>query len=222
MVAMMNATDNYFSEIEDRFRVARGTPTFMFSPLDWALMESWKSGGIPLEAVLRGIDLAFARFRKRPARARRETVNSLEYCKNAVAEEAQAMLNLAQIVGKNAGPAFSLDQVRAFVGKNAEAVRAVGYCDLAESIESLDLTRLYLDLEQLEQHLTAIEEELIVRLRDAANEEVLSETRRALDRELKPYRGKMTAEQLAMLGKQFLDRRLLESAGLPRLSLFYL
>ncbi len=32
----------------------------------------------------------------------------------------------------------------------------------------------------------------------------------------------MTAEQLAMLERQFLDRKLLEAAGLPRLSLFYL
>ena len=35
-------------------------------------------------------------------------------------------------------------------------------------------------------------------------------------------RGKMNAAQLAMLEKQFLDRHLLESANLPRLSLFYL
>jgi hypothetical protein len=32
----------------------------------------------------------------------------------------------------------------------------------------------------------------------------------------------MTAEQLAMLEKQYLERRLLETYGLPRLSLFYL
>jgi hypothetical protein len=44
----------------------------------------------------------------------------------------------------------------------------------------------------------------------------------ALALDLKPYRSKMSAEHLAMLEKQFLDRRLLESAGLPRLSLFYL
>ena len=86
----------------------------------------------------------------------------------------------------------------------------------------MDLARLYFDLEQLEQQLTAFEEEVIARLRIAATEEALSEARRALDRELKPYRGKMTAEQLSMLEKQFLDRKLLESAGLPRLSLFYL
>jgi hypothetical protein len=219
---MTNTTENYFSEIEDRFRAARGSPTFMLSPLDWALMEAWKTGGIPLEAVMRGIDLAFERWRRRPAQARIRMVNSLAYCANAVTEEAQAMLNLAPIAGKNAEPPFSVDQVRAFIGRNAAAIRAVGYCDLAASLESLDLARLYVDLEQLERQLTAIEEELIARLRDAAPEETLSEARRALDRELKPYRGKMTPEQLGMLQKQFLDRRLLESAGLPRLSLFYL
>ena len=32
----------------------------------------------------------------------------------------------------------------------------------------------------------------------------------------------MSAAQLAMLEKQFLERQLLEKAGLPRLSLFYL
>jgi len=43
-----------------------------------------------------------------------------------------------------------------------------------------------------------------------------------LEQQLKPYRGKMNTEQLAMLERQFLDRRLLETAKLPRLSLFYL
>jgi hypothetical protein len=32
----------------------------------------------------------------------------------------------------------------------------------------------------------------------------------------------MTADQLSMLERQYLDRRMLEAAGLPRLSLFYL
>ncbi len=82
--------------------------------------------------------------------------------------------------------------------------------------------RLYTDLEQLEQRLTAIEEKMIARLRATASDDALFEARRALDRDLKPYRGKMTADQLAMLEKQFLERRLLESARLPRLSLFYL
>jgi hypothetical protein len=63
---------------------------------------------------------------------------------------------------------------------------------------------------------------MIARLRASASEEQLFEARRELDRELKPYRSKMTADQLAMLEKKFLERRLLESSALPRLSLFYL
>jgi len=43
-----------------------------------------------------------------------------------------------------------------------------------------------------------------------------------MDRQLRPYRGKMTADQLSMLEKQYLERVLLERAGLPRLSLFYM
>ena len=44
---------NYFTEIEEHFQKARGTSLFLLSPLDWALIEAWKNGGIPLEAVLR-------------------------------------------------------------------------------------------------------------------------------------------------------------------------
>ena len=50
----------------------------------------------------------------------------------------------------------------------------------------------------------------------------LEKARRSLDQELKPYRGKMSVEQLATLERQFLDRKVMEAAGLPRLSLFYL
>ena len=54
---------NYFTEIEEHFQRARGTSLFLLSPLDWALVESWKNAGVPLEAVLRGIDTAFEKWR---------------------------------------------------------------------------------------------------------------------------------------------------------------
>src|SRR5947207_779577 len=95
------------------------------SPLDWALIESWKNAGVPLTAVLRGIDAAF-------------------------------------------------------------------------------------------------EEKLIATLKSAQSEEQLFTARRELDAQLRPYRGKMSAEQLAMLERQYLERRLLEQSRLPRLSLFYM
>ena len=56
----------------------------MLSPLDWALIETWKNAGIPLEAALRGVDAAFEKWRSRPARARIHMVNSLAYCAQAV------------------------------------------------------------------------------------------------------------------------------------------
>ena len=213
---------NYFTEIEEHFQRARGTGLFLLSPLDWALIETWKNAGIPLEAVLRGIDAAFEKWRKRPARARLQMVNSLAYCAQAICEEAQAMANGTPAVSKEAKAPFALDDVREFVTRNAPKLRKAGHEDGAHRLKALDLATLYGDLEQLEQRLTAIEEKLIATLRASASEEALFEARRALDRDLKPYRGKMTADQLAMLEKQFLERRLLESAGLPRLSLFYL
>jgi hypothetical protein len=63
---------------------------------------------------------------------------------------------------------------------------------------------------------------MIAVVRSRQTDEQLLEARRQLDLQLRPYRGKMTAPQLAMLEKQYLERQLLESAGLPRLSLFYL
>ena len=112
--------------------------------------------------------------------------------------------------------------MRVHVTRNSALLRKAGLADLADSLAALDLAALYTDLEQLEQRLTVIEEKMIARLRSAATDEALLEARQSLDQQLRPYRGKMSADQLSMLEKQFLERKLLETAGLPRLSLFYL
>ncbi len=213
---------NYFTEIEDHFQRARGTGLFLLSPLDWALIEAWKSAGIPLEAVLRGIDQAFEKWRARPVRARLHMVNSLAYCAQAIAAEVQAMVDGGPAKPAGAAAPFLLEDVRAYLARNAAALRKAGLEELAGSLEALPIETLYGDLEQLEQRLTALEEKMIARLRADASDEALFEARRTLDRELKPYRGKMSTEQLAMLEKQFLERKLLERQSLPRLSLFYL
>jgi len=212
---------NYFTEIEKHFCAARGTGSFLVSPLDWALIEQWKNAGIPIEAVLRGIDAVFEKWRNRPLRGR-QPVNSLGFCAHAVAAEAQAMAETAPIARRNAKPPFEIDAVRKFVAGNAAMLKKAEFADIAEMIEALDIDTLYEDLEQLEQRLTGIEEKMIATLRGAASDDTLRQARSELDRDLKPYREKMGAEQIAMLEKQFLERRLLELAGLPRLSLFYL
>ena len=77
---------NYFTEVEEHFQRARGTGLFLLSTLDWALIEQWKNSGIPLEAVLRGIDAAFEKWKTR--RNRTQMVNSIAYCTQAVTTEA--------------------------------------------------------------------------------------------------------------------------------------
>ena len=211
---------NYFTEIEDHFQRARGTSLFLLSPLDWALIESWKNAGVPLEAVLRGIDAAFEKWRARKVKTR--MVNSLAFCAQAVLTEAQIMAG-AVPPRKEAAPPFPMDDLRAYLESNAEAL-GEGYQEIAESLRKLatEVEQHYANLEGLEQRLTVLEEKMIATARTRQTEEQLLAGRQELDRQLRPYRGKMTADQLSMLEKQYLERNLLEKAGLPRLSLFYM
>jgi hypothetical protein len=213
---------NYFTEIEEHFQRARGTGLFLLSPLDWALIETWKNSDVPLEAVLRGIDEAFAKWRARKAKT--QAVNSLAYCAQAVARQAEEMAKGA--VPAHAGaeqPPFPPEEIRAFLQRNAAKLEA-RFPALAAALREIEaaLDAHLADLQHLDQRLTALEEKMIASLRAEASGDLLLAARQQLDRQLAPYRGKMSASQLAMLERQFLDRFLLENASLPRLSLFYL
>jgi hypothetical protein len=215
---------NYFTEVEERFQKARGTGLFLMSPLDWALVESWKNAGVPLEAALRGIDAAFEKWRAKKKRG--QNVNSVAYCAQAVLAEAQAMAGVAPAPAtKEATAPFSLEALQEFLSANAEQIRKQpGFDEIVDAVDRLasDAATLYRDLEDLERRLTALEDKMIALARSRQTDEELLRARRELDLQLRPYRGKMTAPQLAMLEKQYLERQLFESAGLPRLSLFYL
>ena len=213
---------NYFTEIEEHFQRARGTSLFLLSPIDWALIETWKNAGVPLEAVLRGIDAAFEKWRSRKVRT--QMVNSLAFCAQAVLTEAHLMSGAVQPrTRRSITPPFPLEDLRTYLRTNAAALPA-DHADIAAALERLagDVDHYYADLETLEQRLTVLEEKMIGALRARQSEDALLEARRQLDLQLRPYRGKMSAQQLAMLEKQYLERNLLEKAGLPRLSLFYM
>jgi hypothetical protein len=220
---------NYFTEVEEHFQRVRGTGLFLVSPLDWALIETWKDAGVPLEAVLRGIDVAFEKWRQR--KNRRQAVNSLAYCTQAVMAEAEILAGVARpslgAIGarKEAAAPFALEDLIAYLTANAAHLRAIdGYEEIAAALDKLngEADSHHHDLEQLEQRLTALEDKMSAIARARQSDEDLFQARRELDSQLRPYRGKMTAEQLSMLERQYLARRLFESAGLPRLSLFYL
>jgi hypothetical protein len=79
-----------------------------------------------------------------------------------------------------------------------------------------------MDFEELERRLTVLEEKVFASLMATASEEHLLAVRRDMDAQLAAHRRTMPAEHLAMVERQFLHKKLLEHAGLPRLSLFYL
>lgn len=210
---------NFFTEIEEHFQRARATGLFLLSPLDWALIESWKNSGIPLEAVLKGIDDAFEKWRSR--KIKRRLVNSLAYCAQAVLEAARnAPAN--DRTGAPADAPFSPEELNAHLRKNAAIFAQRPEPALQEIAATLENLVLDANLEDLERRLTALEDKVVAILRSTQSDEDLYAIRQSLDRELRPYRGKMTAEQLSMLERRYLDTALLESAKLPRLSLFYL
>jgi hypothetical protein len=212
---------NYFTEIEEHFQKARGTSLFLLSPLDWALIESWKNAGVPLEAVMRGIDVAFEKWRSRKVKT--QMVNSLTFCAQAVLSEAQIMAGAARPRRDAPPPPFPMEDLRNYLEQNAASLPA-GFEEIGASLRKLAaaVEEHFADLESLEQRLTVLEEKMIASARAGQTEEQLLDARRELDRQLRPYRGKMTADQLAMLEKQYLERILLEKAALPRLSLFYM
>ena len=214
---------NYFTEIEEHFQRARSTSLFLLSPLDWALIESWKNAGVPLEAVLRGIDTAFESWRGRKVKTQK--VNSLAFCAQAVMTEAQQMTGAAA-PRQTASSPYTAEDLRGYLDANAAALRqaGAGYSEIAAALDRLsaEIEQQEANLERLEQHLTVLEEKMLAVARTSQSEDELLRARRDLEAELRAYRGKMSAPQLAMLEKQYLERRLLESQRLPRLSLFYL
>ena len=218
---------NYFTEIEEHFQHARGTGLFLLSPLDWALIETWKNSGVPLEAVLRGIDAAFEKWRARKSRA--QMVNSLAFCSQAVMTEAQRLADAGTVrepVKSESAP-FPDRDLRRYIQENSDAIRSTTVSEFNAIADSLDrilaeLPDISADLEALEQRLAALEQKLIAVARARQSDEQALGARRELESYLKPYRSRMTAPQIAMLQAQFLERSALESAKLPRLSLFYL
>ena len=130
---------NYFTEIEERFCQRRGT-VMLCSTLDWALMETWKQAGIPLEAVLRGIDAAFDRYDARPNKTRK--VNSLTYCAQEVLAAAEDIQEAGVGADHRAKPEAGLDHasIAAFFERNAADLELRLQADAAKNPQILART----------------------------------------------------------------------------------
>ena len=229
---------NYFTEIEERFQQRRGS-LLMLSTLDWALIETWREAGVPLEGVLRGIDDAFDKYEERSlrAKARVRKVNGLAWCAQSVMEAVQAMQG-ASVGGEASAETtvesgFEKDRVSGYLDGNAARVEAASLPAPADEMGKELVKRLRAlakeiregrgeALEALDRTLTVLEERLFAALVTAMPEEEMVALRERAARELAPYRGKMQAVQIKQVQQQFLQRHLMEARGLPRLSLFYM
>jgi hypothetical protein len=226
---------NYFTEIEERFQQRRGS-ILLLSTLDWALIETWREAGIPLEAVLRGIDAAFDKYEARQKRARMRRVNGLAWCAQAVMQAAEEMKEAAAGASTTAAPresGFEQERIAAHLDAAAEALEAAPVAPQACAATAKRLRELAgevrgangsgaLDLEALERSLTVLEDKLFATLTAAAPEDLLVGLKEHAARELAPYRSRMGAVQLRQVEHQFVQKQLLVHYALPRLSLFYM
>ncbi len=232
---------NYFTEIEDRFQQRRGA-VLLLSTLDWALIETWRDAGIPLEAALRGIDAAFDKFEARQKRARMQRINGLAWCAQAVMQAAMEMSEAS--VGSASGASastpvaesgFEHERVAAHLTAAAQALDAAEVAPeachataarlremAAEVTAASGKTNAAVDLETLERSLTVLEEKLFAALTAAAPEDLLVGLKAHAARELAPYRSRMGAVQMRQVEHQFVQKQLLVHYNLPRLSLFYM
>jgi hypothetical protein len=228
---------NYFTEIEERFQQRRGS-LLMLSTLDWALIETWREAGVPLEAVLRGIDSAFDKHDAKTARAgaRVRRINGLAWCAQAVMEVLEQAKEAA--IGASTVPTkedresgFEDERVARYLNANAAKMEASALPAPADAMArqvAIRLREIALagdetqSLEELDRTLTVLEEKLFAALMTACSEEQLVALREQAARELAPYKGKMQAVQIKQVQQQFLQKKLLEQYKLPRLSLFYM
>ncbi len=238
---------NYFTEIEDAF-IRRRAKHLLLSPMDWALIESWKGLNVPLHVVLRGIEKAFDSWESKP---RKRTIKGLVYCQEEV--EAQFAEWREARVGAAAEPAaedgatetnndalpFSrtailehLQRGRTSLLTISAARRKTGADDFTDTLERA--TALLAEVEadfaasatpeaqKLEQSLSGLERMINDGIRSVAGSSQIATIETEVKAQLKPYRKHMEPAVYQQTFENLLLKRLREQMGIPRLSLFYL
>jgi hypothetical protein len=241
---------NYFTEVEDEFVRRRGKPLFI-SPLDWALVETWKNAGIPLHIVLRSINQTFDGYDKRPHA--HQKINSILYCQQAV-ESNFADYRIAQVgagaketdpgseseADSSSSPAqgdsaFSRSDLLEFIGRcdrellTALEARQPGLEDvltrsrarLAEITRELE-GATRVDAEALERDLDSLDRILVEGALNLLGEQGIAELRKEAKSELRSYKKKMDKAIYEQTVENFIARRLRQMNHIPRMSLFYM
>jgi hypothetical protein len=224
---------NYFTEIEDAFVRRRGRHLFL-SPLDWALMETWKQQGIPLHIVLRGVERSFDSFESRP---RKRSVKTLLYCQEEVeaqyAEWMDARVGASDSHenGDSDATPFSAPAIREHLDRCHSALVKLSVSrkqdELSEALaRAVSLLKeiqddLVLDTRRLEDSLTGLERMLNEAMMSVVPSTDLDALKKEIKDQLKPYRSQMEPPVYNQTFDNLLLKRVREQFAMPRLSLFY-
>jgi len=240
---------NYFTEIEDAF-IRRRAKHLLLSPMDWALIESWKEMDVPLHVALRGIEKAFDSWASKP---RKRSIKSLLYCQEeveaqfaewresrvgAAGEAIQHEENGTQRTPDERLP-FSRDAIiehlrrgRASLQQVATVRKKKGVDDFTDTLARAaallrDLENDFAasgspDAQRLEQSLSGLERMISDGIRAVVDKEEMAGMGREVKEQLKPYRKHMEPLAYQQTFENLLLKQLREQFGIPRLSLFYL
>jgi len=217
--------------------------------MDWALIESWKEMKVPLHVALRGIEKSFDSWESKP---RKRSVKSLLYCQEEVEAQYAEWLDAHVGSGlenetddsvsdeKNvAGLPFPrtdilehLQRCRSDLEVAATKRSKAGADGLTEVLQRAASQLLELEsdfgaailpnAQKLEQSLTGVERMLSDALLAVAGSDQLNALTQEVEKQLKPYRKQMEPAVYEQTKNNLLLKRLRETFGVPRLSLFYL
>lgn len=216
---------NYFTEIEETFVRRRGK-NLLLSPLDWAQIEMWQERKVPLHIVIRAIETVFDTWDKQPHR--RRSVKSLAYCREEI--EAQFDEWLEARVGSESGEPAALpdDEIRTHLLSSKDEIAALADrtsdAEFRETLERVadrlsELLGQREDPEKLERSLDTLDEMIVNRLLES---EAAVLARSEVETMFAPSRKTMDKESYERVFDLMLRKRLRETAGVPRLSLFHL
>lgn len=239
---------NYFTEIEEHFVKRRGKH-LLISPMDWALIASWRDAGIPLQVALRGIDIAMDGFY---AKKRRESskVNSLCYCHDSVMEEYAAHLESHvgessnqektspedQEPGEDHRDELEIEAVLSFLSERLGEIKALSakqypgsalegiqrvLVRMEDIVHSLE-TSSQVDAETLERDLRITDDLLIEALQSVIPTEQSIAWEKEAKKELKVYKKRLPKETYEKIRDNFMRDKIRREFGVGELSIFQL
>jgi hypothetical protein len=208
----------YFQTVEEFFVSRRGDPLFL-SSADWLLVRRWRRAEIPLRVVLRGIADALDSHAHSFSRDRK--VRSLQYCAAEVDAAAERWRRALASGAEDAPrPRETLDAV----ARALEAASSLGPAGRRTALKitsELRQQQAGSSLAEQSAWLASAERRLVRALLQDAGAEAVTRLEAEIEAMLAPYAARMPERVLAQIREESRARRLLESHGLPRLSLFH-